>query len=350
MSRSLRSVRLALPPARRFLQRFPKALLSWSLLLVLAVAAWFVWYATSPTGRGPFPVELHIERGSSLKEVAAQLQRHGVIEHAFAFSALGRLTGKAGQIKAGGYLFAASASPWEVLRKLTQGETWLARITIVEGWTFRQMREALEQHPSLRNDTKGMSDQELLAALGIEAAHPEGLFFPDTYYFDQGSSDKALFLRAYHRMQQVLQAAWRERPPGLPYSSPYEVLIMASLIEKETGVPEERPLIAAVFLNRLRLGMRLQTDPTVIYGMGERFDGNLRKADLLTDTPYNTYTRAGLPPTPIALPGAASIRAAIHPEASRALYFVAKGDGSHHFSNSLEEHNRAVARYQRYRP
>jgi UPF0755 protein len=327
----------------------PKALLTWPLLLILAVAGWFVWYATTPTGPGPFPVELHIERGTALKEVAAQLQQHGVIEHAFAFSVLGRLTGKAGQIKAGGYLFETATSPWALLRKLTQGETLLGRITIIEGWTFRQMRDALAQHPRLRSDTKDMSDAELLAALGIDAAHPEGLFFPDTYYFDQGSSDRALFLRAHHRMQEVLQKAWHERPPGLPYKSPYEILIMASLIEKETGAPEERPLIAAVFLNRLRLGMRLQTDPTVIYGLGERFDGNLRKADLITDTPYNTYTRAGLPPTPIALPGAASIRAAINPEPSRALYFVSKGDGRHQFSDTLEEHNRAVARYQRNR-
>lgn len=323
-----------------------KALLKWSLLLSLAVAGWFVWYAITPTGPGPYPVELHIARGTGLKEVAAQLKGHGIIEHAYAFSLLGRLTGKAGQIKAGGYLFEASTSPWELLRKLTQGETLLGKITIIEGWTFRQMREALDQNPRLRNDTKGMSDAELLTALGIEATHPEGLFFPDTYYFEHGSSDKALLLRAYHQMQQVLEEAWRDRPPGLPYKSPYELLIMASIIEKETAAPEERSLIAAVFLNRLRLGMRLQTDPTVIYGMGDRFDGNLRKADLITDTPYNTYTRAGLPPTPIALPGAASIRAAINPEASRALYFVSKGDGRHHFSSTLEEHNRAVARYQ----
>lgn len=328
----------------------PRALLTWPLLFLLAMAGWFVWYAATTTGRGPFPVELHIERGMTLRDAAIHLQRHGVIEHAFAFSLLGRLTGQSGQIKAGGYLFEASTSPWQLLRKLTQGETLLGKITIIEGWTFRQMREALDRHPGLRNDTKGMSDEELLASLGIEAAHPEGLFFPDTYYFGQGSSDRALLLRAHHQMQQVLQEAWRSRPPGLPYKSPYEILIMASIIEKETGAPEERSLIAAVFLNRLRLGMRLQTDPSVIYGMGERFDGNLRKADLLTDTPYNTYTRVGLPPTPIALPGAASIRAAINPEVSRALYFVAKGDGRHQFSNTLDEHNRAVARYQRNRP
>lgn len=318
-----------------------------ALLLILAAAAWFLFYTLTPTGSGPFPIELRVDRGAGLKAVAVQLERQGVIEHATAFSWLGRLTGRAGQIKAGSYLFTAAASPWQVLRKLTQGETVLGRITIIEGWTFRQMREAMAQHPGLRQETQGMNDQELLAALGIDAPHPEGLFFPDTYYFDYGSSDKALFLRAYHHMQQLLQEAWRNRPPGLPYTSPYEVLIMASIIEKETAVPEERALIAAVFLNRLRLGMRLQTDPTVIYGLGARFDGDLRKVDLLTDTPYNTYTRGGLPPTPIALPSAASIRAAINPAPSTALYFVARGDGRHQFSDTLEEHNRAVARYQR---
>lgn len=327
-----------------------KTLLTWFLLGLLVVVGWFVWYAATPTGRGPFPVELHIERGASLKQVAAQLQRQGVVEHAFAFSLLGRLSGQSGQIKAGSYLFEAPTSPWQLLHRLTQGDTLLGRITIIEGWTFRQMRAALYRHPGLRRDTQGMSDAALLASLGIEAAHPEGLFFPDTYYFDYGSSDKALLLRAYHRMQQVLQQAWQARSPGLPYKSPYEVLIMASLIEKETSIPEERPLIAAVFLNRLRLGMRLQSDPSVIYGLGERFDGNLRKVDLLTDTPYNTYTRSGLPPTPIALPSAASIHAAVNPAQSRALYFVAKGDGRHHFSDTLDEHNRAVERYQRNRP
>lgn len=309
-----------------------------------------VWYAYTPTGRGPFPVEAHIEPGSSFRAVAKQLHTLGVVEHPLAFTLLGRLTGQATQVKAGSYLFEAPVAPTELLRKLTQGEFLLGKITFIEGWTFRQMRAAIDRHPHLRHDTAGLDDMALLAELGIEASHPEGLFFPDTYYFDIGSSDKALYLRAYHAMQQILQQAWESRAEGLPYRTPYEVLIVASIIEKETGVPEERPRIAAVLVNRLRLGMRLQTDPTVIYGMGERFDGNLRKVDLATDTPYNTYTRAGLPPTPIALPSAASIRAAVNPEASRFLYFVSKGDGRHHFSETLDEHNRAVARYQRNQP
>lgn len=310
---------------------------------------WLAWYAYTPSGRGPFPVEAHIEAGSAFKTVAEQLHALGVVDHPLAFSLIARLTGQATQVKAGSYLFEAGMSPTALLRKLTQGEILFGKITFIEGWTFRQMREAIDQHPRLRHDTAGLSDAELLAELGIEASHPEGLFFPDTYYFDIGSSDKALYRRAYQAMQQVLQQAWETRAEGLPYRTPYEVLIMASIIEKETGAPDERPLIAAVFVNRLRLGMRLQTDPTVIYGMGEQFDGNLRKIDLQTNTPYNTYTRAGLPPTPIALPSAASIRAAVNPEASRALYFVSKGNGRHHFSETLEEHNRAVARYQRNR-
>lgn len=311
--------------------------------------SWLAWYAHTPSGRGPFPVEAHIEPGSAFKAVADQLHALGVVDHPLAFTLIARLTGQATQVKAGSYLFEAAVPPTALLHKLTQGEILLGKITFIEGWTFRQMRAAIDRHPRLRHDTAGLNDAELLAELGIAASHPEGLFFPDTYYFDIGSSDKALYLRAHHAMQQVLQQAWASRADGLPYRTPYEVLIMASIIEKETGAADERPRIAAVFVNRLRLGMRLQTDPTVIYGMGDRFDGNLRKVDLQTDTPYNTYTRAGLPPTPIALPGAASIRAAVNPEASRALYFVSKGNGRHHFSETLDEHNRAVARYQRNR-
>lgn len=322
----------------------------WTGIAIVLAMGWLAWYAYTPTGQGPFPVEAHIEPGSTFKAVADQLHALGVVEHPLAFTLIARLTGQATQVKAGSYLFEAAVAPTALLRKLTQGEILLGKITFIEGWTFRQMREAIDRHPRLRHDTAGLSDEALLAELGIEAAHPEGLFFPDTYYFDIGSSDKALYLRAYRAMQQVLDEAWQARAEGLPYRTPYEALIMASIIEKETGVPEERPLIAAVFVNRLRLGMRLQTDPTVIYGMGERFDGNLRKVDLQTDTPYNTYTRAGLPPTPIALPGAASIYAALKPEASRALYFVSKGNGRHHFSETLDEHNRAVARYQRGLP
>jgi UPF0755 protein len=220
-------------------------------------------------------------------------------------------------------------------------------VTIIEGWTFRQMRQALNAGARLRHDTQGWTDQALLEAIGANEAHPEGLFFPDTYYFDVGSSDLQVYKRAYHAMQKTLGRAWEARSTSAPYADAYQALVMASIIEKETGVPDERPQIAAVFVNRLRIGMRLQTDPTVIYGLGADFDGNLRKQDLLADTPYNTYTRAGLPPTPIALPSEAAIQAALNPDSSRALYFVAKGGGRHQFSNTLEEHNRAVNRFQR---
>lgn len=322
----------------------PLALFLLALALAAGLAAYFILRPITPR---ELPHEFHIAPGASLKAVAHQLAREGVLENPLAFEWLARLLGRAGDIKAGGYLIEGPIRPLELLDKITLGDTLQGRITFVEGWTFRQMREAIAAHPRLRQDSRELSDAEILAAIGAKENHPEGLFFPDTYYFDHGSSDLKLYARAYHAMQERLQAAWEARAPGLPYRSPYEALIMASIIEKETGAPEERRLIAAVFINRMRLGMRLQADPTVIYGLGERFDGNLRRVDLTTDTPYNTYTRAGLPPTPIAMPGEASIRAALDPENSPMLYFVARGDGRHHFSATLEEHNRAVNRYIR---
>jgi UPF0755 protein len=320
------------------------------ILGFLAIAlglGWLCWYALTPTGRLIQPLEFHIAPGSSLKTVSSQLAGAGVIDHPFTFMMLGRLLGKAGAIKAGSYLLAQNRPPMELLRKITQGETLLGKITFIEGWNYRQLRAALDADPNLRHDTAQMSDAELMAALGSPYTYPEGLFFPDTYYFDMGSSDLALLKRAYQAMQTLLEKDWAARQQGLPYKNPYEALIMASIIEKETGAADERPLIAAVFINRLNLGMRLQTDPTVIYGEGDDFNGNLSKEDLATDTPYNTYTRSGLPPTPICMPSADSIQAALNPESTHALYFVAKGNGRHQFSDTLEEHNRAVARYQR---
>ncbi|CAG0964884.1 partial Endolytic murein transglycosylase, partial [Rhodocyclaceae bacterium] len=215
-----------------------------------------------------------------------------------------------------------------------------------EGRTFRQMRAILDAHPDLKHDTTSLTDQEILAKLGATEPHPEGLFFPDTYLFAKQSSDLDVLRRAYRAMQSRLASEWEGRSPSLPYRTPYEALIMASIVEKETGTGTDRPKVASVFVNRLRRGMLLQSDPTVIYGMGERFDGNIRKQDLTTDTAYNTYTRSGLPPTPIAMPGLASLQAALHPPATDLLYFVARGDGSSEFSRNLEDHNRAVARYQ----
>ena len=318
-------------------------------LVLVSVLAGLVlgFYAATPMQTRDLPAEFSIHPGSTLRSVAMQLSGDGLLEHPYAFVVLGRLLGKAGKVKAGSYSLELAASPYALLEKITRGETLLGKVTVIEGWTFQQMRQALNGHPRLRHDSQDMSDRELLQAIGARESNPEGLFFPDTYYFDVGSSDLEVLQRAYHAMQALLAQAWSSRAPTLPYAAPYQALIMASIIEKETGAPEERPLIAAVFVNRLRIGMRLQTDPTVIYGLGQRFDGNLRKDDLVSDTPYNTYTRAGLPPSPIALPGEAAIQAALNPEQSAALYFVAKGGGRHHFSNSLEEHNRAVNRYQR---
>jgi UPF0755 protein len=230
---------------------------------------------------------------------------------------------------------------------ITEGDTSLSGITFIEGWTFKQMRQALNADNDVKHDTLGLSDREIAEKLGLGVSEPEGMFFPDTYYFSIGMSDLDILKRANRVMETKLTEYWAQRDPGLPYQTPYDALIMASIVEKETGQGKERPLIAGVFLNRLRIGMRLQTDPTVIYGMGDHYDGNIRKQDLLTDTPYNTYTRVGLPPTPIAMPGAASILAVLHPAKSKALYFVSRGDGTHQFSDTLEEHNRAVWRYQK---
>lgn len=317
------------------------------LLAALAGLGWLLWYAAMPRVPERLPAEFSIASGSSLSRAAQDLAAAGLIRQPAAFVLLARLLGQAGNVKAGNYLVDGPISPYRLLGKITLGETQLVKVTVVEGWTFAQMRAALNGHAQLRHDTAAMNDAELLQAIGAAETHPEGLFFPDTYYFDAGSSDLDLYRRAYHTLAARLAEAWQGRAAGLPYRTPYEALIMASIVEKETGAPDERPLIAAVFRNRLRIGMRLQTDPAVIYGLGERFDGNLRKVDLVTDTPYNTYTRAGLPPTPIALAGGAAIEAAMHPADSAALYFVAKGAGRHQFSDTLDEHNRAVNRYQR---
>ena len=318
------------------------------LLLCLMPLAGLAWYAVTPMGTGAdYPLGFSVPQGASLKTAAREMLHAGALRHPFLFEILARAQGKTQAIKAGSYALSEPITPLALLRKITVGETVLGKLTLIEGWTFAEMRRALDGQPNLRHDSAGLSDTELLQAIGAQAGHPEGQFFPDTYFFDPGSSDLALYKRAYQTMRTVLNETWSQRAPNLPYRTPMDALIMASIIEKETGAPEERSRIASVFINRLRIGMRLQTDPSVIYGLGARFDGNLRRVDLETDTPYNSYTRAGLPPTPIALPGADAIHAALNPEASRALYFVAMGNGRHVFSNNLDEHNRAVARYQK---
>lgn len=323
-----------------------KRLFSLLVFLGIVLTAWMLYFSNAPIPMRAESTEIDLKAGSSLRSVGQQLVDQKVLNEPWSFVLMVRLLGAAGSIKAGNYLIERGVTPYELYVILTRGSTSQASITFIEGWSFRQMREALNKNESIRHMTMAYTDQQILAEIGARETHPEGLFFPDTYYFSRGASDLDVLKRAYQTMHTKLEKAWQVRESGLPYDSAYEALIMASIVEKETGKASERPEIAGVFLNRLRIGMRLQTDPTVIYGMGERFDGNLRKIDLMADTRYNTYTRAGLPPTPIAMPSLAAIEAALHPAKTRALYFVGKGDGGHAFSNSLAEHNRAVVKYQ----
>lgn len=319
------------------------------LVLAMAAAGGLAWWANRPLDLPEKPVEIVIKPNSGVASVGRQIQRGGVGIDRRLFVLLVRLTGHGEHLKAGGYEFPRGSTPLTVIDKIARGEVSHFVVTVIEGWEFRRMRAAIDAHPALRHDTREMSEADLMTAIGATETAAEGLFFPDTYLFARGSSDLEVYRHAYRAMQRRMNDAWSARAPELPYKSPYEALIMASIVEKETGQASERPLIAAVFVNRLKKNMLLQTDPTVIYGLGERFDGNIRKRDLQGDTPYNTYVRTGLPPTPIALPGLASLAAALNPAASDALYFVARGDGSSHFSTSLPEHNRAVDKYQRGR-
>jgi len=318
-----------------------------SLCLVLLATAALGWFALSPVTLRTDPADFSIKTGSSLRSATRQIVESGVEVNAWQFNLLGRLLGKAGTIKAGSYEVGRGITPLALLDKLTAGEVTQAEVVFIEGWTFRQMRAALDTNAEVRHDSAALSDAEIMARLGAVGRSPEGLFFPDTYLYGKGTSDLDILRRAYKAMDGQLQAAWQQRAPDLPYRNPYEALIMASVVEKETGQATDRAQIAGVFVNRLRIGMMLQTDPSVIYGLGEKFDGNLRKKDLRSDTPHNTYTRAGLPPTPIAMPGLAALQAALNPAKTTALYFVARGDGSSEFSRTLAEHERAVAKYQR---
>ena len=322
------------------------------LLVVLALAAGAAWWLQAPmpvragVGAGQ-PLELEIEPGTTPRGVARAVVQAGFDTDARLLFLWFRLSGKDRGIKAGNYEVAQGTSPHALLQKLVRGEEALRAVTLVEGWNFRQLRQALARAEQLRPDTEGLSDADIMARLDRPGVPAEGRFFPDTYTYAKGSSDLAVLRRALHAMDRRLEAAWALRASDTPLRSPEQALILASIVEKETGRPEDRAQIAGVFSNRLRAGMLLQTDPTVIYGLGEKFDGNLRKRDLQADTPYNTYTRAGLPPTPIAMPGRAALLAAVQPADTRALYFVARGDGTSHFSVTLDEHNRAVNRYQR---
>jgi UPF0755 protein len=319
------------------------------LLLTTAAVAW-VWVDVNQYLDEPMPIEqsqsYELKPGSNFVRVVNELKQAGMITQSRYLRWYGRLTGKARQIKAGEYEIMVGLTPRQLLEMMIIGKVRQYALTLVEGWNFRQVMDAVHSHPSLAHTLQGLDNAAIMAQLGHPQEHPEGRFLPDTYHFPKGLSDVAFLKRAYDAMAQTLVREWEARAVGLPLQTPYEALILASIVEKETGLASERQAIAGVFVRRLEKGMRLQTDPTVIYGMGERYDGNIRKQDLLEDTPYNTYRRAGLPPTPIAMPGRDAIHATLHPDDSQNIYFVSRGDGSHHFSATLEEHNNAVIKYQ----
>jgi UPF0755 protein len=319
-------------------------------LLLFGAALWWL-HEPIPLRLSPGSqvVDLEIEFGTSASGVADAVVASGADVPVLLLQAWFRFSGQSRQIKAGSYELVPGTTPRKLLSMLVRGEETLKSVTLVEGWTFTQVRAALQKAEQISPDTLGLSPETIMEKLGKPGVHPEGRFFPDTYTYSKGASDLAVLKRAARAMDKRLDAAWALRSPDTPLKTPEQALILASIIEKETGKPSDRQQIGGVFTNRLRLGMLLQTDPSVIYGLGEKFDGNLRKRDLLADTPYNTYTRAGLPPTPIAMPGKAALLAAVQPAPTQALYFVSRGDGSSQFSTSLDEHNRAVNQYIRGR-
>jgi UPF0755 protein len=322
-------------------------------IALLGAAAWFVAdqrrALDEPLALAPEGLDYVLPAGISLNSVAQDLAAGAVLANPRALVAYARWQGRAGAIKAGEYHIEPGTTPITLLDQLVAGRVVQHALTLVEGWTFKQMMAAIAADQHLEHTLKGLDGAQIMARLDLANVHPEGQFFADTYYFPRGTSDVDFLRRAHGAMQNYLDDAWAERAQDLPLKSPQEALILASIVEKETGEASERPRIAGVFVERLRKGMRLETDPTVIYGMGDAFDGNLRRRDLRADTPYNTYVRKGLPPTPIAMPSAAAIDAVLNPDSDGALFFVAKGDGSHHFSATYEEHQQAVNRYQKKR-
>jgi UPF0755 protein len=325
---------------------FIRKLFLLGLLGAALAGGWLYHFATQPLTLPRAPFDFTVRSGAGVKVLSRQLADEGLFIESQSFWVLARLLGRSGAIQAGTYRLDKPLTPVELLDKLERGEVVLLEMLFVEGTTFRQWLSQIAQHKQIRQTLAGRSDTEIRAAVGLGGEPPEGWFFPDTYRFAPGVADVEILKRAHAAMKRRLADAWAARDPSLPFKSPYEALILASIVEKETGAAAERPIIASVFVNRLRRGMRLQTDPTVIYGMAEAFDGNIRKKDLSADTPWNTYTRDGLPPTPIAMPGLGSLRAVSRPADTSFLYFVSKGDGTHQFTGTLEEHNRAVARYQ----
>lgn len=327
-----------------------KAALTVTLLgvvIAIGMVAWFRGYLAAPLDLPDAGAVLVIERGDTLQRVAERLADRGILSMPAALAVAGRLSGRAERIQAGEYSLTPGDTPASLLDQLVLGRVKLHSITIVEGWTVAELLAALAAHPAVRQTLEPGTPDELAAALELDYPHPEGLFFPDTYRFARGTTDVELLHQAHDLLRRRLDAAWAGREPRAVIADPYEGLILASIIERESALDRERPEIAGVFIRRLERGMRLQTDPTVIYGLGDEFDGNLTRRHLTTDTPYNTYMRRGLPPTPIALPGESSLQAMAHPAPGETLYFVAtgRGDGSHFFTATLEAHNEAVARY-----
>jgi UPF0755 protein len=327
--------------------RFGRLFLLLALAAVIGVVALGAAWLTRPLALSGDVAEVSIEPGRSPREIADAWVRAGVRTSPRLLYEWFRWSGRSRQIRAGSYEIGAGTTPVRLLEKMVRGDETLAAVRLNEGWTFRQIRAELARAESLKPTTAALSDAEIMSALGASGVSPEGRFQPDTYLYSKGSSDLAVLKRAYRAMQRHLAEAWQEREPSTPLHNADEALTLASIVEKETGIAADRGRVAGVLINRLRLGMPLQTDPTVIYGLGAAFDGSLRKRDLLADGPYNSYTRAGLPPTPIAVPGKAALLAAVHPEPTKALYFVARGDGSSEFSETLADHNRAVNRFQR---
>jgi len=320
------------------------------VVLVVVIGSWLLVdinkFQSTPVQVEGEGLRYEIKTGDTLTRVSKNLYAAKVIDHPRYLVLLGKLTGTANQVKTGEYLFKPGTTTKQLLEQIVKGNTIQYGMTIVEGWNYWEMMAALQQNDYLEHTLKGLNPKQVMEKLGKPGEHPEGRFLPDTYHFPRGTTDAEFLLRAYQAMEIVLEKEWENRTADLPLKSPYEALILASIIEKETAVPSERPAISGVFVRRLNKRMRLQTDPTVIYGIWEKFDGNLRRKDLVNDTPYNTYRRHGLTPTPIAMPGLDSIRAALNPDDSGALYFVARGNGSHVFSATLEDHNKAVIKYQ----
>ncbi|WP_093380706.1 endolytic transglycosylase MltG [Variovorax sp. OV329] len=329
------------------MRRFFLTIFLLASFVALGVGAWGLWWVHQPLPMKAATADLPVEPGTTPRGVAQLVADAGVDVSPPLLYWWFRISGQDRQIRAGSYELERGVTPKSLLAVLVRGEEATRSVVLVEGWNIRQVRAALAKADQLKPDTVGDTEEALMAKLGRPGVHPEGRFFPDTYTYSKGSTDVAVLQRAMRAMDRHLDAAWTARASDLPLKTPEQALILASIVEKETGKPSDRAEIAAVFINRLRVGMPLQTDPTVIYGLGASFDGNLRKRDLQADTPWNTYTRGGLPPTPISMPGKAALLAAVQPAQSKSLYFVSRGDGTSHFSSSLDEHNRAVNRYQR---